>query len=127
MRYQDRYLITHGFFFYYSFRDLWEVIRGDSLLQNRLWNPRYILELMGHLSPFPWSISSFEDHQDVIEGRSPPWNGLWHPWYILYKIWHILHKIWYILKKVWYIQSLNYRDPYLITYGLFIPLGTFGK
>ena len=28
----------------YSFRDLWEVIRGHSLLRNKLWNPRYIVK-----------------------------------------------------------------------------------
>ena len=72
------------------------------------------------LSIFPWSILSFEDHQVVIGGRSLFRNKLWH-------LWHILYKISYILHKIWYIQSLSYYDPYLITYGSFIPLGIFGS
>ena len=31
------------------------------------------------------------------------------------------------LKKNWYIQSLSYRNLYLITHGPFIPLGIFEK
>ena len=37
--------------FVYSFGDLWELIGGDSLLQNRLWNPRYILEKFDTSNP----------------------------------------------------------------------------
>ena len=70
----------------------------------------------------------------MIGGHFPLWNGLWplwyilyKIWYILYKIWYILHKIWYILKNIWYIQSLSYRNLYLITHGPFISLEIFGK
>ena len=93
-----------------------------------------ILGLSRPLSIFPWSILSFEDPQVVIGGHSPHQNKLWHSWYIIYKIWYIiykiwyiLHKIWYILKNIWYIQSLSYRNLYLIIHGPFIFLGIFGK
>ena len=92
----------------------------------------------------PWAIEisiylpmvqlSFKDPQVAIEGHSPPRNKLWHScyifykiWYIIYKIWYIIHKIWCILKNIWHIQSLNYRNLYLITHDSFIPLGIFGK
>ena len=52
-----------------------------------------ILELIGHLSHFLWSIYFFRDPWEVIGGCSPPQNGLWQPWNILYKIWYIIYKI----------------------------------
>ena len=49
----------------------------------------------------------------MIGGSSQSWNRLRNPKYIL--------------KKIWYIQSLGYRDPYIIIYGSFVPLGTHEK
>ena len=79
-----------------------------------------ILKLSGPLSPFPLSIYSFRDPQEVIEGHSPPHNGLWNPRYIFMKIW-------YIHEKIWYILSLYYWDPHIPSHGPFDHLGTLGK